>query len=293
MGLRKSAAVLLAVILCLAGCGGQVATQSEPSDTAAGPAIEDSTKVMVSGDMDNLQLDDPALPVYDTYTVKERQEQGLAVAMPKLVPYKPKEGKIAYLTFDDGPEDVNTPAVLDILAENGVPATFYVVGKQAKAYPEVLKRIYESGCAIGNHSYDHDYGRLYASPAAYIAEMERADEAIRSIIGVRPLITRAPGGVIGHFNKSYWSSLAAAGYVEHDWNISSADAAPNHPVAQDFIDNIRGQASGANAPSSAIILMHSSSGHEETVKALPIIIQILKEQGYRFGVITPMTPQPW
>ncbi|MBQ1462002.1 MAG: polysaccharide deacetylase, partial [Selenomonas sp.] len=73
------------------------------------------------------------------------------------------------------------------------------------------------------------------------------------------------------------------------WNVSSADAAPNHPVAQDFIDNIQGQV----VMDSAIILMHSSSGHEETVKALPEIIRILREKGYTFGVITPMTPQPW
>ena len=94
--------------------------------------------------------------------------------------------------------------------------------------------------------------------------MDETDAILKSILGVRPLITRAPGGVVGHFNKHYWDALKKHGYVEHDWNISSADAAPNHPVAKDFIDNIQSQVDSAKAPSSAIILMHSSSGHEET-----------------------------
>ena len=89
--------------------------------------------------------------------------------------------------------------------------------------------------------------------------------------------------------KSNTAVTTYNGYVEHDWNVSSADSDPSGPVAQDFIDNIAGQA----VMDSAIILMHSSAGHEETVKALPEIIRVLREKGYAFGVVTPMTPQPW
>jgi peptidoglycan/xylan/chitin deacetylase (PgdA/CDA1 family) len=199
------------------------------------------------------------------------------------------DGKVVYLTFDDGPDDKNTAAVLDILKQEGVKATFYVLGKNVKAYPETTKRIFDEGHALGNHSYDHDYKRLYASAESYLAEMEQADDAIYELLGVRPLITRAPSGRMGNFTSAYENIITASGYVEHDWNVSSADAAPNHPVAQDFIDNISGQA----VMDSAIILMHSSAGHEETVKALPEIIRVLREKGYTFGVITPMTPQPW
>ena len=108
-----------------------------------------------------------------------------------------------------------------------------------------------------------------------------------------PLILRAPGGRIGHVTAAYAPALKAHGYVEHDWNVSSADAAPGHPVAQDFIDNIAGETEGEATAHTAIILMHSSEGHEETVKALPEIIRLLREKGYVFGVVTPMTPQPW
>ena len=223
--------------------------------------------MLAADDLSNLQLAAPDVPVYDTHTLAERQAQGLAVTLPELAPYR--EGKVAYLTFDDGPDDKNTPAVLDVLKEAGVKATFYVTGAQAKAHPEVLRRIYDEGHAM------------------------QTDEIIYEILGVRPLILRAPGGRIGHFTAAYAPALKAHGYVEHDWNVSSADAAPGHPVAQDFIDNIAGETEGEATAHTAIILMHSSEGHEETVKALPEIIRVLREKGYVFGVVTPMTPQPW
>ena len=255
----------------------------------AAPALP--AHVLAADDFSNLAPSMPDIPVFDRYTLAERREKGLPTTLPDIVPYR--EGKVAYLTFDDGPDAQNTPAVLDILKEAGVHATFYVTGRQAEAHPEVLQRIYAEGHAIGNHSYDHRYEKLYPDVNGFLAEMEKTDAVIQGIIGVRPLILRAPGGVIGHFTKAYDAALRANGYVEHDWNVSSADAAPNHPVAQDFIDNIASETDGEATAHTAIIIMHSSEGHEETVKALSGIIRILKDKGYTFGVITPMTPQPW
>lgn len=291
---------LWAAVILFSGCGG---TQTAPRETQlpedAGNAKEESAVVppgaaeeapeyiRASEEFDNLRTEDPGIPVYDAYTLEERRGKGMATALPAVPPYREK--KVAYLTFDDGPDEVNTPAILDILREEKVRGTFYVLGRNVLAYPEVTKRIFAEHHAIGNHSYDHDYDTLYASPEGYLEEMEKADGAIYSVIGMRPLITRAPGGRMGHFTEEYSAAMEANGYVEHDWNVSSADTAPNHPVAQDFIDNIEAQA----VMDSAIILMHCSAGHEETVKALPRIIQLLKERGYSFGVVTPMTPQPW
>lgn len=295
---RGLSALLLAGTLALsAGCGAGTQTGA-PTDAAdggqaaeAGEAEEAPARVLAADDLSNLQLDTPDVPVYDAHTLAERRQEGLAVTLPALTPYR--EGKVAYLTFDDGPDDKNTPAVLDVLKEAGVKATFYVTGAQAEAHPDVLRRIYAEGHAIGNHSYDHRYEKLYPSVDGFFREMERTDEVIYGILGVRPLILRAPGGRIGHFTAAYAPALQAHGYVEHDWNVSSADAAPGHPTAQDFIDNITGETEGEATAHTAIILMHSSEGHEETVKALPEIIRVLREKGYAFGVVTPMTPQPW
>lgn len=294
--LQKGAPLCL-ICLLLCGCGTQQAGSNQENTSAqeaqlqseeATPQEEKTSNYVIADDnFSNLSLDSAEIPVYDHYTLAQRRSQGLTTVLPELKPYREK--KVAYLTFDDGPDEKNTAAVLDILKQEGVKATFYVLGKNVKAYPDTAKRIFAEGHALGNHSYDHDYKRLYASVGNYLAEMEEADEAIYELLGVRPLITRAPSGRMGNFTAAYEQLLSENGYVEHDWNVSSADAAPNHPVAQDFIDNIQGQ----SVMDSAIILMHSSSGHEETVKALPEIIRVLREKGYSFGVITPMTPQPW
>ena len=292
-----SALLLTGALALSAGCGAgtQTGASTDAADggqaAEAGEAEEAPARVLAADDLSNLQLDAPDVPVYDAHTLAERRQEGLAVTLPALTPYR--EGKVAYLTFDDGPDDKNTPAVLDVLKEAGVKATFYVTGAQAEAHPDVLRRIYAEGHAIGNHSYDHRYEKLYPSVDGFFREMERTDEVIYGILGVRPLILRAPGGRIGHFTAAYAPALQAHGYVEHDWNVSSADAAPGHPTAQDFIDNITGETEGEATAHTAIILMHSSEGHEETVKALPEIIRVLREKGYAFGVVTPMTPQPW
>lgn len=291
--LRQWTAAFVTGVLALAalGCGAPTANQSEDGGSGDAAAEEEPARIMAAEDFSNLQLDRPDVPVYDTHTLADRRAQGLTIALPELTPYR--EGKVAYLTFDDGPDDKNTPAVLDALKEAGIKATFYVTGAQAEAHPDVLRRIYAEGHAIGNHSYDHRYEKLYPSVDGFFREMEKTDAIIEAILGVRPLILRAPGGRIGHFTLAYEPALKAHGYVEHDWNVSSADAAPGHPVAQDFIDNISSETDGEATAHTAIILMHSSEGHEETVKALPEIIRILKEKGYTFGVVTPMTPQPW
>lgn len=299
--MKKITSLLLTALIATtltAGCG--TANTTTPADTQPASSSEETVNenqekdakekyVIVDDNLSNLQLTAPNLPVYDKMTITQRREKGLPTALPELTPYK--TGKVAYLTFDDGPENINTIAILDTLKENNAVATFYVTGAHAELYPDVLKRIYEEGHAIGNHSYDHDYDKLYPSIDGFMSEMMHTDDVIMKIIGVRPMILRAPGGTIGHFNDIYWQTIKENGYTEHDWNVSSADAAPNHPVAQDFIDNI--DFGTSDGKESAIILMHCSEGHEETAKALPKIIQILKDRGYTFGVITPMTPQPW
>ena len=245
--------------------------------------------VIAADDFSNLQLPDATHPVFDARTLSERSSLGLPVALPTLSPYY--SGKTAYLTFDDGPDDEVTKTVLDILAENNVKATFYVTGINAATYPDTVRRMVAEGHAVGNHSYDHDYDRLYTSPDAFLYEMVQTDEILYGILGFRPLILRAPGGTFSHFTSEYEACLEENGYVEHDWNVSIADTASGNPTAQDFVDNVIAQT--ADGKESAIILMHSSYGHQETAKALPEIIRVLRERGYRFGVVTPMTPQPW
>lgn len=293
--------ILLFFVLFIGGCAHSIKEPAAVADdtakiTPTEPAPTDTpptkTPLIANDDFSNLTSADPTLPVYDSYTIHERTTRGLPLSLPAIKPYK--EEKIVYLTFDDGPDDKNTPAVLDILKKSNIKATFFVLGKKAALYPDMIKRIYREGHSIGNHSYDHDYKKLYANPSAYLAQLQQTDDILFSILGVRPLITRAPGGTAGHFTQAFTSALQKNGYLEYGWNISTADAAPNHPIAQDFIDNVISQIdSRPFLATHAIVLMHSSSNHEETVKALPTIIKTFKDRGYSFGVITPMTPSAW
>lgn len=321
--------VVLLLTICLGGCG-DTAKETDvndiPTESVSGKVVEptdggksdvtkpaetkpdaktDETKpevkptaqvqagknyVVADDNLSNLQLTDPTIPVYDKYTIWERQEKGLPVALPQLTPYEAES--VVYLTFDDGPDDKVTPQVLDILKAEGVKATFYVCGNMVDTYPDVLKRIFDEGHAIGNHSYNHDYNQLYASPWSFMEQIIQTDNSIKNIIGVRPFIIRAPGGANGMFTANFYSMVEDCGYVEHDWNVLTEDATPSRPNASQQINNVLGYL-GENPPRTVILLMHSNGDKTETVKALPEIIRFLRDWGYKFGVVTPMTPQPW
>lgn len=263
-------------------------TEVNPEDTTVkSDRFADKPYLVVNEDFSNLSGADRNKPVYDLLSVKERQAKGLPTALPEVQPYR--EGKVAYLTFDDGPEGKNTPAVLDILKQEGIKATFYVVGSQCYRYPENLLRMFVEGHAIGNHSYSHDYDALYPNVNGFLEEMYRTEETCRAILGFRPLIIRAPGGTWGNFTSAYPQALKEAGLVDHNWNVCIDDAVGGHPTAEDFVEKVRKQT--ADGKACAVVLMHCSYGKEETVRALPQIIQLLRERGYSFGVVTPATPR--
>ena len=229
---------------------------TEPVAVEQEPGVESVAYTLAKGDYSNLTYDNISLdrPVYDRYTLKQRLAKGLPTMLPALPHYTAE--KVAYLTFDDGPDDVNTPAILDVLKAKGVHATFYVLGGMVEKNPEVLKRIFAEGHAIGNHSYDHDYDRLYASKESFVEEMEQTDEAIFKVIGMRPFIIRAPGGTVGMFTADFYEHLNLLGYVEHDWNVLTEDATPEHPSAERQICYIDRRTAGHLKDNMALILMH-------------------------------------
>lgn len=295
-------AVLILLIIVFAGLAGYTSWQRAGIRSAASggneggaalqqdePGPESDAYILSRGDYSNLavELTDVSRPVYDRYTLSQRREKGLPTVLPPLAVYD-KE-KVAYLTFDDGPDHKNTPAILDILKNNGIHATFYVTGQMCEKNPDILRRIFQEGHAIGNHSYDHDYKKLYQSKDHFMAELEQTDEVIFRLIGVRPFIVRAPGGTAGMFSADFYPALTEAGYVEHDWNVSSEDATPKRPDAAQQIRFVDQMTNGKNT---ALVLMHCCGGKEQTVKALQGIIDLLRAKGYRFGVVTPITPHP-
>ncbi|PYI50632.1 polysaccharide deacetylase [Paenibacillus flagellatus] len=196
--------------------------------------------------------------------------------------YASVERPTVYLTFDDGPS-VHTPEVLDILQEEQVPATFFVLGQAAEARPDLVKRIVREGHAIGNHTYDHVYDTLYGSFGEFWKQVRQTDSVLEQKADVRTRLLRAPGGTSTNFDASYFYYLETAGYAIFDWNVDSGDSRRRGVPASEIVQG----ATNVTLRDEMIVLMHDSAGHGETVKALPDIIRFYKEKGYAFAVLTP------
>ncbi|ASA25563.1 polysaccharide deacetylase [Paenibacillus donghaensis] len=203
-----------------------------------------------------------------------------AVSAPAQLAVKKQQGKTVYLTFDDGPSRV-TPGVLKTLRQEGVKATFFVLGSAASSRPELINAIWEQGHAIGNHSYNHEYKELYSGFTAFWSQIKQTEEVIRNITGTRPSLVRAPGGTFGHFDHTYFRLLEQAGYTVTDWTVDSGDSLHKGVPAADIVRN-----STADMKSDKVVLLlHDGGGHEESAKGLPEIIARYKEAGYAFGVL--------
>ena len=133
-----------------------------------------------------------------------------------------------YLTFDDGPSAENTPAVLDILKEHNIKATFFVIGENVRRHPEVARRIVEEGHTIGIHCNRHVYDEIYESVEAYLADFQEAYDAVYEVTGAEVKLFRFPGGSINAYNKEVYEDIIAEmterGFVYFDWNGSLEDA---------------------------------------------------------------------
>ena len=136
--------------------------------------------------------------------------------------------KTMYLTFDDGPSEENTSAVLDILKEYDIKATFFLVGENVERHPEVARRIVEEGHTIGIHCNRHEYDEIYESVDSYLADFEAARDIVYEVTGVEVQLFRFPGGSVNSYNKNVYEEIivemTSRGYIYFDWNASLEDA---------------------------------------------------------------------
>lgn len=136
--------------------------------------------------------------------------------------------KTMYLTFDDGPSEENTSAILDILKEHNIKATFFVVGENVRRHPEVAQRIVEEGHTIGIHCNRHEYNEIYESVDSYLEDFQEAYDAVYEVTGVEVKLFRFPGGSINAYNKDVYEDIIAEmterGFIYFDWNGSLEDA---------------------------------------------------------------------
>ncbi len=190
--------------------------------------------------------------------------------------------KTVYLTFDDGPTGKINKELLQILKENNVQATFFVVGKQIEQFPEVLLEIYHGGHSIGLHSYSHNFRKIYRNDLDFINEMKQVEQEIFNTIGIDSKIIRFPGGSAGNLDRDFLEKIHHSHYKVFDWTISLEDG--NHAYAS--VSSLVKKATTLRNDGDQIILAHCNSNNKNTCKALPLIIKKYREMGYVFKPIT-------
>ena len=193
--------------------------------------------------------------------------------------------KVAYLTFDDGPSATITPQILDILKNENVSATFFVVGARVNKYPNLVKRAYEEGHYIANHGYTHSYSEIYKSLDTIFGEYVDCENAVRNALGIddyRMYLFRYPGGSAGgrysDVKNESKNVLNSYGVTYTNWNCMTGDAEGKNTV-EEQLEELKATMEGDDT---IIVLMHDASDKQVTADALPEVIRYLKEQGYTF-----------
>lgn len=196
------------------------------------------------------------------------------------------EGKVIYLTFDDGP-GIYTQQVLDILEKYGVKATFFVLGNNR----EMMRRITEGGHSIGIHTVSHNYRKIYAGEEAFFRELYQMQDRIYEATGIWTTLLRFPGGssnTVSSFNKGIMTRLTGLvqehGFQYFDWNVDSDDAGR----AWDSETVFRNVTEGVSARQVSVVLQHDVLDY--SVAAVERIIQWGLENGYTFLPLEPSSP---
>jgi len=179
------------------------------------------------------------------------------------------------ITIDDGPDPVWTPQVLDLLREYGVKATFCMVGTQAQAHPDLVKKVVAAGHRLCDHSVSHDTAMDKNSETYQSKQILDAERMITEASGgVRPMYYRAPGGAFTPYSRKL---AASRGMRPLGWNVDSKDF--ERPGTDAIVATVERE-----VPNGPTLLFHDAGGdRSQTVEALDRILPRLKEQGYSFG----------
>ena len=263
----------------------------EPGFTATDNVDGDVTAmVRVEGEVDWLTAG--IYPI--TYTVSDSCEnttvvtRNVEVATQEWTDTVYPEGKVVYLTFDDGPS-AYTSELLDVLDAYGAKATFFVVGSGSG---NMMRQIVKRGHSIGIHTVSHDYGQIYSSPEAYFDDLMKMQSIIYDHTGVKTTLMRFPGGssnlVSRHSCEGIMTFLTQAvqdaGFQYFDWNVYSGDAGETKRTEK-VVENVIG---GIQEHRVSIVLQHDI--HKYSVDAVEDILRWGKRNGYKFLALQNDSP---
>ncbi|MEV6925699.1 polysaccharide deacetylase family protein [Dactylosporangium sp. NPDC051485] len=268
---RRSVLLALGGVGLLAGCGDDQATWHAdgelPGDSRSGdeasPNVSDSATPLVvpPANPPTAGVCPPPLGVV--------QKQG----GPQYV--LPCHGTDIALTVDDGPDPTYTPKMLALLAQQGIRATFCMIGHSAVTHPDLVKRVLDGGHHIANHTFSHPLNIAKLPASAVRAEMAKATDAIAKASGngYRPTLFRSPGGA---WSSTVLGQCSAQGLRALDWTVDPRDW--SRPGVQHIVTTIL-----TKTRPGSIILEHDGGGNrEQTLTALGVVLPRLRDAGYTF-----------
>lgn len=214
-------------------------------------------------------------------------------------------GKVVYLTFDDGPTRDNTFDILEILEEYDAKATFFVLGSRMSEYGDRMKAIYNGGHEIGCHSFSHNIDResegfIYASVDAFISEVDKYESQMKAVFGEEnfnsmPKLLRFPGGSYSNGRLTddevalYIDAVHNMGYTVYDWTILTNDAATQNKAEDEsykdfYLRSLEESIKKANDYDLPLILLMHDQKH--TKENLRDILDYLVSKGYTFELLS-------
>jgi peptidoglycan-N-acetylglucosamine deacetylase len=211
--------------------------------------------------------------------LRQGAKHGLAAVLPRrwYITRGPRRCAAVCLTFDDGPHPEITPRVLDALAEARVPATFFLIGREAEQYPELVRRIAAEGHAVGSHSYSHPE-RADINPRQTLEEAVRGVAVLAQILGKSPTLYRPPRGKVT--GRDLWL-LWRAGLTTVLWNVDPKDYGRADP------DELRGWFRDRPLRGADLVLLHDARPH--SVPVLPDLIDRARAGGLDFTTVEAWT----
>lgn len=193
----------------------------------------------------------------------------------------PTHDKLIALTFDDGPDPVQTPQILALLKQYQAKGTFFVLGKWAEKYPELVMQEQQEGHEVANHTYAHTYAVKSTAKDKFTQDMVAAEHSITDAGVPRPLLFRPPGGF---YNDMVIDVAKQKGYtiVLWSWHQDTRDwASPGVAAITNKVLK--------NARNGDIVLFHDKvEGRSQTVAALKVILPQLQQEGYRFVTVSEL-----
>lgn len=200
---------------------------------------------------------------------------------------------VIYLTFDDGPSANITPKILDILKENNIKASFFLVN-YSDSNEKLVQREVNEGHTVGIHGYSHEYSKIYRSKDSYLQNIYALQEKIKKSTGITTMYTRFPGGSSNTISRRYHKGIMTdltkellnRGFKYYDWNICAEDAgsAKNANDVYNYVVKYLSKKHGN------MVLMHDFASNKKGLEALPKIIKYAKQNGYTFEAINDDTP---